>query len=63
MAGLFVGRTRELDVLLDAYRAARAGRGGLVLLVGQPGIGKTRLCDELCARAQADSVHVLWGRC
>jgi DNA-binding SARP family transcriptional activator/tetratricopeptide (TPR) repeat protein len=41
------GRDRELGELLDAWRQARAGRGGLVVVVGEGGIGKTRLVTEL----------------
>jgi len=54
-AGGFVGRTSELASLHDALAAALAGRGRLVLLVGEPGIGKTRLAEEIAARAR-DSV-------
>ena len=41
----FVGRARELDVLARGLDDAVAGRGRLFLLVGEPGIGKTALCD------------------
>jgi DNA-binding SARP family transcriptional activator len=41
------GRDRELRELLDAWREAKAGRGGLVVLTGEGGIGKTRLVTEL----------------
>jgi hypothetical protein len=41
---------------------ALAGRGRLVLLVGEPGIGKTRLADATAGRASAAGVPVLWGR-
>jgi hypothetical protein len=40
-----------------------AGRGALYLLVGEPGIGKTRLASELAARAADRQVRVSWGRC
>ena len=59
----FVGRERELSKLGDALDAAADGRGGLVLLVGEPGIGKTRLATELAARAVESGMAVRWGRC
>ena len=50
--GAFVGRERELAELVDGLDDAFAGRGRLFLLVGEPGIGKSRLAEELIARAQ-----------
>jgi DNA-binding CsgD family transcriptional regulator len=47
----FVGRARELEELERALAAARAGRGGAVLVTGDAGIGKTRVVSELAARA------------
>jgi DNA-binding CsgD family transcriptional regulator len=44
----FVGRERELRQLQAAFGAAAAGDGALVMLVGEPGIGKTTVCDQLC---------------
>jgi DNA-binding SARP family transcriptional activator len=62
-AGVFVGRTRELDEIVAAFDDARSGTGRLVLLTGEPGIGKSRLADELTAHAQARGATVVWGRC
>jgi predicted ATPase len=62
-ADVFVGRDRELGELDAALTDAVAGRGGLFLLVGDPGIGKTRLAEEFCAHAQAAGALTLWGRC
>lgn len=59
----FVGRERELGMLLDALEQAGAGRGCLFLIGGEPGIGKSRLADELATRARVGGAHVLWGRC
>ena len=54
---------RELREILAAFSDARAGRGRRALLMGEPGIGKSRLADELAAHAQAGGATVLWGRC
>jgi DNA-binding SARP family transcriptional activator/tetratricopeptide (TPR) repeat protein len=61
--GVFVGRERELAELLGGLDDAFSGHGGLFLLVGEPGIGKSRLADELIARAKARGAQVLVGRC
>src|SRR5262245_25342504 len=58
----FVGRTAQLARLRQRLKETRAGRGGLVMLVGEPGIGKTRLVEELADTARERAV-VLWGRC
>jgi predicted ATPase len=44
-ARTFVGREAERAEIRAALARAAAGQGGLVLLVGEPGIGKTRLAD------------------
>ncbi len=56
-----VGREFELSTLLAAAEAAAAGRGRLVLVAGPPGIGKTRLVEELAGRARAGGAQVGWG--
>jgi DNA-binding SARP family transcriptional activator len=61
--GGFVGRSGELQTLLGALRDARAGRGAVLLIAGEPGIGKSRLADEVAARARDDGMQVLRGRC
>src|SRR5712691_1499575 len=61
--GVFVGRDRELAALLDCLEGALAGQGQLVLLSGEPGIGKSRLADELSNRARGLGAQVLVGRC
>ncbi len=58
-----VGRDAELRRLGTRLSEASAGRGGLVLVAGEPGIGKTRLVTELAGRAERDGALVLWGRC
>ena len=62
-AGVFVGRKSELAELLSGLEDALAGRGRLFLLVGEPGIGKSRLVDELIVDAHARAARVLVGRC
>ncbi|MCA1656190.1 MAG: AAA family ATPase, partial [Actinobacteria bacterium] len=57
-----VGRDVELRVLRGALQSALARRGGLVSIAGEPGIGKTRLIQELAAEASNVSL-VAWGRC
>ena len=59
----FIGRQREMAELFAALEDARAGRGRLVMLVGEPGIGKTRTSQELAAHAESSGCIVLWGRC
>jgi hypothetical protein len=44
-------------------RGACAGAGALVLLTGEPGIGKSRLAEHLAGLAAADGAQVFWGRC
>lgn len=59
----FVGRERELAELEAALEGARAGHGSTYLVGGGPGIGKSRLADELAGLARPRGVRVLWGRC
>ena len=59
---VFVGRVPELDELGRALAAARAGRGRTVLLMGEAGIGKSRLASELATRARVAGFDVLIGR-
>jgi predicted ATPase len=47
----FVGRESEQRQLSTAYEAvARSGDGRLIMLVGEPGIGKTAVCEQLSSR-------------
>jgi tetratricopeptide (TPR) repeat protein len=57
------GRDEELRRLAAALEEAKSGRGRLLLIAGEPGIGKTRLCDELARIAEQASFTVAWGRC
>ncbi len=60
---LFVGRDDLLARLEATLRRAAEGDWRLVLLSGEMGIGKSRLVDELAARAQRSGVGVVLGRC
>jgi class 3 adenylate cyclase len=55
-ATALVGRDEELDVLLRRWQQARAGEGRVVLLSGEPGIGKSRLSAAL-SQAICDGPH------
>jgi DNA-binding NarL/FixJ family response regulator/tetratricopeptide (TPR) repeat protein len=57
------GRGREWARLRAQLDAALAGRGGLVLLAGEAGIGKTTLAETLAAEAEAAGALVLRGGC
>ena len=61
--GVFVGRQREMSELKAALEETLAGHGRLVMLVGEPGIGKTRTALELATYAGLRKAQVLWGRC
>jgi eukaryotic-like serine/threonine-protein kinase len=61
--GAFVGRESELEELLTGLEDTFAGRGRLFLLAGEPGIGKSRLAEELIRRARQRGARVLVGRC
>ncbi len=58
-----VGRERELQTLTERFAEARAGRGQVVFVSGDPGIGKSRLLHELRARLDDQEPTWLEGRC
>lgn len=60
--GVFVGREKEMSRLRSAFDEANSGRGGVVMLVGEPGIGKTRTALEVETYACIRGGQVLWGR-
>jgi eukaryotic-like serine/threonine-protein kinase len=60
---VFVGRERELGDLRRGLDDARSGRGRMLMLLGEAGIGKTRLAQEFATYASLRGAQVLWGRC
>ncbi len=62
-AFVFVGRDAERDVVVDAWKEVLAGARRVVLVAGEPGIGKTRLVKEVCRLAHEQGGVVLWGGC
>ncbi len=61
--GVFVGRDAELGEARGLLEDALAGQGRLLLLSGDPGIGKTRTAEQLATYARVRGARVLWGRC
>src|SRR5262249_38560365 len=59
---VFVGRKSELAELRARLDRVLAGRGSVVLVAGEPGIGKSELADRLGAEAASRGAEVLWGR-
>ena len=60
---IFVGRHREMVELTVALNDAIFGQGRLVMLAGEPGIGKTRVAQESTGAAESQGMRVFWGRC
>jgi predicted ATPase len=60
---IFVGRQSQLETLREGLDEARAGRGRLILLAGEAGIGKTAVAREFAEQARQHGSLVLWGRC
>ncbi len=58
----FVGRRSELESLMNLARSVRGGHGRAAVITGEPGIGKTRLIDELAAQAEAEGMVVARAR-
>ena len=59
----FVGRRSELDLLLARWESAAAGEGQVVVLGGEPGIGKSRLSEELRRAVESSSPLVIRYQC
>ena len=62
-SSVYVGRGVEMAQLEATLAEALAGQGRLVMLAGEPGIGKTRTAQELTTLAETGGAMVLWGWC
>ena len=59
----FVGRQRELELLLDGFERSREGRGQAISIISEAGIGKSRLLYEFRKAVTNEDVIFLEGRC
>ena len=60
---MLVGRRLAIGALRSAVDAAVGGAGGVVLLAGEAGMGKTALASEAAAYAKARGAEAVWGTC
>ena len=63
VCGRWVAREREMTEVLALWQRAAAGEGQVLVVSGEPGIGKTRIVQELAARAQTQGARILVGEC
>lgn len=59
----FIGREDEYAQLLAAWEQAQRGQGGLTLIEGEAGLGKTRLAEDLLRHAASQGAAIFRGRC
>jgi DNA-binding SARP family transcriptional activator/class 3 adenylate cyclase len=59
----FIGREAELHRIAERFAAAASGAGGVIVVAGDPGIGKTTLVEEAANMAARQGAEVLWGHC
>ena len=59
----FVGRTDEMQILDSALSRAQSGHGQAVGVVGEPGVGKSRLCYEFVEQCRAKAIPVYEAHC
>ena len=59
----FVGRQRELELLLDGYERSREGRGQAISIISEAGIGKSRLLYEFRKSVANENITFLEGKC
>jgi hypothetical protein len=60
---VFVGRESELKQLQSAFDGAISGQGALMMVTGEPGIGKTSLCEQLSTYVTLRGGRTLVGHC
>jgi eukaryotic-like serine/threonine-protein kinase len=60
---VFVGREGELKQLQNAFDGAISGKGALIMVLGEPGIGKTALCEQVATYATLRGGQILVGHC
>jgi tetratricopeptide (TPR) repeat protein len=60
---VFVGRESELKQLQTAFNGAMSGQGALMMVMGEPGIGKTALCEQLATYVTLRGGRTLVGHC
>jgi tetratricopeptide (TPR) repeat protein len=59
----FIGRSSHLTLLRERFSAAASGNGSLILIAGEPGIGKSRLLSEFIRSLESDDAFVVQGSC
>ncbi len=63
LSSSLIGRDAELAALVETVREAHEGRPSLAFVVGESGLGKSRLLSELASRAREEGARVLSGEC
>lgn len=61
--GRLIGREQEMEEMINAWRRAISNEGSVLLITGEPGIGKTRVANELVARVSVSGGKALTGEC
>jgi class 3 adenylate cyclase/tetratricopeptide (TPR) repeat protein len=59
----FIGREREMELLMDAYERAKSGRGQAISLVGEAGVGKSRFLHEFRKSIEGQDITSIEGTC
>ena len=63
LSDMFVAPEKEMQRLRSILEQTMAGEGRVVMIAGEPGIGKTRIAREFTQYAESRNVETLWGRC